>query len=333
MNSSFSPAWWLPGAHLQTLWGKVVRSPIPVALIRERWETPDGDFVDLLRASAPPGRPRLLLLHGLEGSPRSHYALGTLGEFHRRGWAADLLMFRSCSGEMNRTRRFYHSGETTDLAFALGRIIAQHPDAPLALAGVSLGGNVLLKFLGERGHDVPHQVRAAAAVSVPFDLARGSRRIERGFSRVYTRYFLKSLLRKAEAKLGVFPDLVPADALDDVRTLYDFDDRVTAPVHGFRDADDYYSRSSSIRWLGGIRLPTLLLNAVDDPFLPPEVLDEVRHIARSVPALEIEFPAHGGHAGFVGGPWPWSATYYIERRLADYFDERLGVAPTLETVA
>lgn len=333
MTSHFAPAWWLPGAHLQTLWGRLARARVRVPLMRERWDTPDGDFLDLIRVSAPAGRPRLLLLHGLEGSPRSHYALGLLGEFHRRGWAADLMMFRSCSGEMNRTRRFYHSGETTDLAFALGRIIAEHPTAPLFIAGVSLGGNVLLKFLGERGDGVPEQLRGAAAVSVPFDLARGSRKIERGFSRVYTRYFLKSLLRKAEAKLGIFPDLVPPDALRGVRTLYDFDDRVTAPVHGFRDAADYYGRSSSIGWLAGIRLPTLLLNAVDDPFLPSEVLDEVRAIARAVPALELEFPAHGGHAGFVSGRWPWTAEYHVERRLADWFEQRLGVAPTLETVA
>jgi predicted alpha/beta-fold hydrolase len=295
---------------------------------RERWETPDGDFVDVERLDAGEvavgrGAPRLLLLHGLEGTSRSHYAQGTLGEAHRRGWGADMLLFRSCGGELNRTRRFYHSGETTDLAMVIDRVAAEHPESPLVLAGYSLGGNVLLKFLGERGGDLPPQLRAAAAVSVPYDLGRGSRHINRGFARVYERHFLRSLRRKAYGKLERFPDLVPRARVDEARTLWDFDDVVTAPVHGFASAEDYYARSSAIRFLPGIRVPTLLLSAADDPFLPAAVLDDVRATARENPALHVEFIERGGHVGFVSGRVPWRPFYYAEWRVTDFLAAHL----------
>src|SRR2546430_7502120 len=166
----------------------------------ERWDTPDGDLLDVDCLAALPGQPHLLLLHGLEGTVRSHYAQGLLNEAKRRGWGADLLIFRSCGAELNRTRRFYHSGETSDLAFVLDRIVKQHPSSPIAIAGVSLGGNVLLRFLGERGADLPPTLCGAAAISVPFDLFRSSRRINRGFSRLYQKFFLGSLRRKAQQK-------------------------------------------------------------------------------------------------------------------------------------
>jgi uncharacterized protein len=235
----------------------------------------------------------------------------------------DLLLFRSCGGESNRARRFYHSGETTDVAFVLERIRREFPRAPLGMLGVSLGGNVLLKFLGERGDPVAG-VRGAAAVSVPYDLARGSRHIARGFSRVYEAHFLRSLRRKVHDKLRTYPDLVPAERLATVRTLYDFDDVVTAPVHGFRDAADYYARSSALRFLAGVRVPTLLLSAVDDPFLPAAVLDDVRAVAEGNPSLHVEFVARGGHVGFVSGRVPWRPEYYAEQRTAEF------LAPLLE---
>ena len=324
-DRTYRPAWWLPGPHLPTLWGKFFRRAPAAPTRLERWETPDGDFVDLERLSAPaPGRPRLLLLHGLEGSPRSHYVRGLFAEAHARGWAMDLLVFRSCGDEPNRTRRFYHSGETTDLAFLLDRVLAESRDpTPVFLVGVSLGGNVLLKFLGERAGDLPARVAAAAAVSVPFDLERGSRHISRGFARVYERHFLRTLRRKALAKLAHFPDLIDRARLAAARTLYDFDDVVTAPVHGFADATDYYSRSSALRWLARVSLPTLLLSAEDDPFLPRAVLDEVRAVARDNPALTTEFVARGGHVGFVAGTVPWRPFYYAEWRVCDFFMSRL----------
>jgi predicted alpha/beta-fold hydrolase len=323
MTHTYTPAWWVPGAHLHTLWGRLVRRGPRVPTHAERWETPDGDFVDVRRLEAPAGAPRLLLLHGLEGTPRSHYVRGILAEARRRGWGADLLVFRGCGGELNRARRFYHSGETADAAYFLDRVAAEYPETPLLLAGVSLGGNVLLKLLGERGRDLPAQVKGAAAVSVPYDLMRSSRHIDQGFSRVYQRHFLRSLRRKALAKLERYPDLVPAGTLDQVETMYAFDDRVTAPIHGFRDAADYYERSSSIRWLDRIRVPALLLSAIDDPFLPPDVLEEVRRIAAGNPMLEVEFVDRGGHVGFVSGHLPWRPLYYAEWRLGEYFAGRL----------
>jgi predicted alpha/beta-fold hydrolase len=287
-------------------------------LKRERWDTPDGDFIDVHRLEGPIDAPRLFMLHGLEGTIRSHYVAGFFAEAQRRGWSADLLIFRGCGDELNRARRFYHSGETTDLAFALERVSREHPRAPLMLAGVSLGGNVLLKFLGERGHELSGWVRGAAAISVPFDLERGAKFISRGFSTVYGRHFVRSLRRKAFAKLERYPDLFDADALHRVQSLHEFDDTVTAPIHGFDDAHDYYSRSSSLGFLDKIRVPTFLLSAIDDPFLPPEVLDEVREIADRNACLSLEFTAEGGHVGFVSGRLPWKAWYYAEWRVCEF---------------
>ncbi len=326
----FHAPWWARNPHVQTMWGKFVRrqAVAPAHTRAERWETPDGDFVDLVRLDAPAlagsTAPRLLVLHGLEGSARSHYVQGMFAEAARRGWAMDLLYHRTCGPELNRTRRFYHSGETSDLAFAVERLTHAHPDAPLAVCGVSLGGNVLLKFLGERGGDVPGRLRAAVAISVPYDLARGSRQIGRGFARVYERNFLRSLRTKVVAKRARFPDLATDATLAGLRSLWDFDDVVTAPVHGFRDAADYYARSSAIGYLARVRVPTLLLSAVDDPFLPPAVLDEVRTIAATNPALHVEFAPHGGHVGFVGGRVPWRPDYYAERRTFEFVRDVLG---------
>ena len=290
----------------------------------ERWDTPDGDFIDIHRLEGPPGAPRLLFLHGLEGTIRSHYVAGFFGEAKRRGWAADLMIFRGCGSEPNRAPRFYHSGETTDIGFVLDRVIREHPESAIVLAGVSLGGNVLLKFLGERGDTLPLQVRGAAAISVPFDLERGARFISKGFSRVYDRHFLRTLRPKALAKLERYPDLFDRSKLESATSIYDFDDAVTAPVHGFHDAHDYYSRSSSLSWLSAIRLRTLLLSAIDDPFLPAAVLDEVRGIAGGNPALTLEFTKHGGHVGFISGPWPWRPFYYAEWRACEFLSAALG---------
>jgi predicted alpha/beta-fold hydrolase len=337
---TYTPAWWVPGAHLRTMWGRLTRRRLTTPVRAERWTTPDDDVLDLRRLDPPVGAgaetPHLVFLHGLEGGVHSHYVANLFAEAARRGWSADLILFRGCAGELNRARRFYHSGETTDFDLALRRIAAERPRAPIGLAGVSLGGNVLLKWLGERGaDDVPAAVCGAVAVSVPFDLARGSRRISRGFSRVYERFFLRSLVAKTRQKLARHPDLCDAAALERVGTLWDFDDVVTAPLHGFRDAHDYYTRSSSIHFLSRIRVPTLLLSAVDDPFLPPTVLDEVRSIARGNPALELEFVRRGGHVGFISGYVPWRPMYYAEWRVADFLAGRFvqRTAPSGEAAA
>ena len=314
----FRPAWWLPSPHAHTLWGKLFRREPRQPTIAERWTTPDGDFIDVHRLKNPSAETRLVILHGLEGTVRSSYAQGLLGEARARGWAADMLIFRSCSEDMNLTRRFYHSGETTDLALLVNRLIEERPDQSLFLVGVSLGGNVLLKYLGEQGADLPRQIKAAVAVSVPFDLERASRHIDRGFARIYQRHFVRSLKRKALIKLEKFPDLINRDQLTKLHTMYELDDAMTAPIHGFRDARHYYSSSSSIGFLKRISIPTLLLSAVDDPFLPPAVLEDVRAIARRNNHLHLEFTKHGGHVGFVEGRNPFRPRYYAERRAVEF---------------
>lgn len=330
---TYTPAWWVPGPHLRTMWGRLTRRRLSVSVRVERWTTPDDDLLELRRLDLPVGAPtttpHLVFLHGLEGGVHSHYVANLFAEAARRGWSADLMLFRSCAGELNRARRFYHSGETTDFDFAVRRIVAERPHASIGLVGVSLGGNVLLKWLGERSAtDVPVAIRGAVGISVPFDLARGSRHISAGFSRVYERFFLRSLVAKARQKLAHHPDLFDAAALDHVRTLWGFDDIVTGPVHGFRDALDYYTQSSSIKYLARVRVPTLLLSARDDPFLPPEVLDDVRAIAQENPALEVEFVPRGGHVGFISGRFPWRPVYYAEWRAADYLAKQFTKSQT-----
>jgi len=318
---TYTPAWWVPGPHAQTIWGKFARRRLRVPTRIERWETPDADFVELHRldgSATVSSAPRLLLLHGLEGTIRSHYLRGTLDLARRAGWPADVLLFRACGQEINRARRMYHSGETSDLAFVVKQLVAAEPDRKLVIAGFSLGGNVLLKWLGETGMAVPAQVRGAGAVSVPFDLERGCRHIERGFSRVYNRPFLRTLRRKATAKLRQYPGLFSAEALAKVRTLYEFDDVVTAPVHGFRNAHDYYTRSSSIRFLERITTPTLLISSYDDPFLPREVLDDVAIVCGKNSNLTCEFSSRGGHVGFVSGSFPFRSRYFAEHRLFQF---------------
>jgi predicted alpha/beta-fold hydrolase len=334
---TYTPAWWVPGAHLQTLWGKLVRRPPNVRTRSERWTTPDGDEVEIRRLDAPAGTakdaPRLLVLHGLEGTIRSHYLRGLLEQARRRGWAADVLIFRGCNGEISRAPRLYHSGETTDLDFVIRRLVRDFPSQPIVAAGFSLGGNVLLKWLGEQEGGIPSQLRAAAAVSVPYDLERGSRHIEQGFSRVYTRHFLRTLRRKALVKLTHHPGLFDEARLQRARTLLEFDDAVTAPVHGFQSATDYYTRSSCMRFLVGIRRPTLLLGAYDDPFLPREVLVHVAEVARSNPLLTTEFHEHGGHVGFVGGRVPWQPIYYADERVAGFLSAALRADRAFSSVA
>lgn len=314
----YRPAWWVPGPHAQTLWPKFFRRWPRLKLRVERWDTPDGDFIEVHRLTGETDAPRLFLLHGLEGTVRSHYVGGFFAEAHCRGWAADLLIFRSCGPEPNRAPRFYHSGDTADFGFALDRVLGEIPDVPVVLAGVSLGGNVLLKYLGERGESLSQRVAGAAAISVPFDLERGARHIARGFSRIYDRHFLKSLRAKAQAKLLDYPGLFDPHALRRARSIYDFDDAVTAPVHGFADAHDYYSRSSALRWLERIARPTLLLSSRDDPFLPHDVLAEVEAIAALHSCLTLEFTRRGGHVGFVEGRVPGRARYYAEWRACEF---------------
>jgi hypothetical protein len=324
-RTTYRPAWWL-GAHSATIWGRLVRrGPLPPGVRLEHWDTPDGDFLELARlapAGDPTVTPRLLLLHGLEGGLHSHYVRGLFEEANARGWGMDLLLFRTCGPTPNRLPRSYHSGETTDARFVIERLASESP-APLGLVGVSLGGNVLCKLLGESGAALPDVLRGAVAVSVPFDLARASRHIGRGFGAVYERAFLQSLIPKALAKIARHPELEALRSVTQARTLWAFDDHFTAPLHGFADAADYYARASSLSFLEGVARPLLLLSAVDDPFLPPDVLDTVATRTRTHPHVQREFPSRGGHVGFVSGPSPWRPTYYGEWRAADFLAPHL----------
>jgi predicted alpha/beta-fold hydrolase len=274
--------------------------------------TTDRDFVDLDWLDGPPGAPLVLLLHGLEGSARSHYATGLLRLARAQGWRGVVMHFRSCSGELNRQPRFYHSGETDDLAAVVDRIVAREPAVRMGAVGTSLGGNVLLKWLGERGDEVPAQLRGAVGVSVPFDLAVCARRLDRGVCRIlYTSNFLRTMRRKVRDKARRYPGFVDVEAAWRARTFAEYDRVVTAPLNGFVDELDYWRRASSGPYLAAIRRPALLISALDDPLVPPEALP---HPA-SLPAhVSAEFVPNGGHAAFLDGSWPWAPTSWAERR-------------------
>jgi predicted alpha/beta-fold hydrolase len=230
------------------------------------------------------------------------------------------MLFRGCDGTVNRARRLYHSGETTDLDFVVRRLIAATPGVQLCLAGVSLGGNVLLKWLGEQGTAVPPEVRRAAAASTPFDLAAGSRNLESPMGQLYVDHFMSSLKAKTRAKRSVYPDLCDWGRLESSRTFWEFDDAVTGPVHGFSGALDYYTKSSSINFLNTIQVPTFLLNAADDPFLPPEVLDLVRKSFIDSEFIHFEFTQRGGHVGWIEG-FPFATKYYMEERVINWLNQ------------
>lgn len=299
-GEAYCAPWWLPGGHLQTIYPALFLRRAFTALRRERWELPDGDFVDIDWTAGDAAAPLVVLFHGLEGSARGHYAGSLLRRVVALGWRGAVVHFRGCSGEPNRLARAYHSGDSEEIDALLRRF---HTCAgSLYAVGVSLGGNALLKWLGERGAQAGGLVKAAAAVSTPFDLAAAGTALDSGFNKyVYTRHFLRTLKRKARVKLERFPGLGNADALTRVTTLHAFDDLYTAPVHGYADADDYWRRASSKPWLATIAVPTLLINARNDPFMPAAALPSPAELS---PHVTAAFSATGGHAGFVSGAFP-----------------------------
>jgi len=312
---AFQPAWWLPGAHLQTLWPFFVRRMRPPVLEWERLELSDGDFLDLAWHGG--GDNLCVLLHGLEGCYRSHYMPGMMRAVAAAGWRVVVMHFRGCSGTINRLPRSYHSGETGDLRQVLTLLREREEPQRLAAVGFSLGGNVLLKYLGERPGD--SALDAACAVSVPFDLAAGAARLERGMSPIYQWWLVRALRRKIRGKFRRMKAPIDLSALGLQQTFRQFDNYVTAPLHGFLDADDYYTRSSSKRFLKYIRTPTLILHAVDDPFLEPNAIPDAEELS---PAVRFELSEHGGHVGFVGGGRPWRPEYWLEQRIPVFLSER-----------
>jgi predicted alpha/beta-fold hydrolase len=306
----------------------LLRSGGGVATERERVELPDGDFLDLDRTVAAAGRPApadaplVVILHGLEGSWRSGYVREAQRALARLDLASVVLNFRSCSGAPNRLARFYHSGDTADLGYVLARLEQRFPGRALGAVGFSLGGNVLVKYLGECGAaGRPPGVVAAAAVSVPFDLAAGAAKLEQAGSRIYAGYLLRKLRRKVRLKAVALDGHVDVGALLRARTLREFDELGTAPLHGFADADDYYRRSSSGPVLDTVAVPTLLVHAADDPFIPAASMPH-EAVGRN-PHLEARFSADGGHVGFVAGP-PWAPRFRAERWAAEHLAARLN---------
>ncbi|MCZ6802765.1 MAG: hydrolase [Proteobacteria bacterium] len=321
MNSTheFIPAWWCHHRHLQTLYPALFRKPPALTLKNEQLELPDGDFIDLSWTEEKQASPIVILLHGLEGSKNSPYAKGILKTIQDIGWQGVLMHFRGCSGRHNRLDRSYHSGETGDLDALIQTLRTRHPDRKIAAIGVSLGGNVLLKYLGEQGNDC--KLTAAMAISVPFDLADGARALNKGFSKIYQRHLIKRLCKKMRDKFKDKPAPIDIDKLGEWTNFYLFDHNVTAPLHGFSSADDYYTKSSSKQFLKDITTPTLILHSKDDPFMTQSSIPTEEELSSNV---TLELTEHGGHVGFVSGESPFSTRYWIEKRLVEFFKDRIN---------
>lgn len=325
IQSQFKPAWWLNNPHLQTIYPNFFRKvPFLSGIKRERITLVDGDFVDL-DWYGPDRGPLVILLHGLGGSSRSQYIVGLQVAFYKLGWQSMVLNFRGCSGEFNRTARCYHSGETQDLDFVYHLIQSRINDRPIALVGFSLGGNMLLKWLGEQSKPIP--ARAAVAVSVPLVLNHCAAKLDEGFSRIYREYLLKDLksyIVKKQRHLQQIQAYEEAKKLQHlgnlhrIHSFWRYDDAVIAKLYGFRDVHDYYQQSSSRQYLKSISIPTLLIQAADDPFMTRSVLPSLSELG---PKMSLELSSSGGHVGFVGGQHPIRPEYWLERRIPAFLHQ------------
>lgn len=324
-HSTFKPARWLTNRHAQTVFPILpwTHGPLP-PLKTEQLELPDGDIAAVDWLDSHPHEdvraPLLVILHGLEGSAQSPYCRHLLWAAAGRGWRAAVLHFRDCGDYRNRLPRRYHAGETEDLRYFLDLVRRRDGDGPIMAAGYSLGGNVLLKYLGESGDRTP--ITAAAAVSVPLNLHVCAAALEQGFSRSYQSYLLKRMKGAVVRKFD--PDTAAFDwhRAMRARTFAEFDDAVTAPLHGFNGKDDYYDRCSAGFFLDRIEKPTLVINSLDDPFMTPDVIPDESRIANCV---TVELSRHGGHVGFVEGGSPWRPRYFLPRRICNFFDSFIDV--------
>ena len=312
-TAPFKPAWWCRNPHLQTLWPFVFRGkPVP-SYQRERLELPDGDFIDIDWLGGRDASPIVVLLHGLEGGSDSHYIRSISHRLSNLGMRCAIMHFRGCSGVPNRLPRGYHSGDTEDLAFFITHLQARSPSVPIAAIGYSLGGNVLLKWCGETGSDCP--LSFAVTVSVPFDLTVAAESLESGLARVYQWWLVGSLKRTTQRKIELGLLDYTSKEIRSLNTFTSFDDKITAPLHGFDGAEDYYHRSSSRPYLKRIRIPALLLQAADDPFLLEKGLPDEEELSSTV---KLEVSQHGGHVGFVNGRPPFASEYWLDERISDY---------------
>ena len=319
-KKNFQAPYWLLNPHLQTLWGALMRSRPRVNLRAERLELSDGDFLDLVWVGQTKNTPIVIILHGLNGGVDSGYAMGMLDTLEKQGMRGLLMHFRGCSGEANRLARAYHSGETGDVAQVVSMLQEREPDTPLYAVGYSLGGNVLLKWLGETGNNNPLQ--AAVAVSVPFELNKAADRLNTGFSRLYQWWLVSGLKKFHQNK---FKNRVKGPELKKtfqnfhtIRTFWEFDDCITAPLHGFKNAEDYYVQSSSRQYLKSICTPTLIIQAKDDPFLPVSAIPQEHELS---PSVTLWLSETGGHVGFVQGKFPWRPEYWLEKNIVKYLKE------------
>jgi uncharacterized protein len=310
--SSYSAPTWLQGGHAQTIYAAVLAPRPRVSYRRVEWQTPDGDFIELDWIDGAPDAPLTILFHGLEGGSGSHYAASLMSELRSRDWCGVVVHFRGCAGRPNRLPRAYHSGDSDEIDWILRRIATEHALGPRFALGVSLGGNALLKWLGAYGLEAARFISAAAVVSAPVDLQAAGHGLGRGINRLYTWHFLRTLKRKSVAKAQQFPGLYDVAQVKRARNLFEFDNLVTAPLHGFKDATEYWTRASSKGDLGRIALPTLMIHARNDPFLPGEHLPGPEELPS---CLLLEYPASGGHAGFVTGHFPGRLDWLPKRAL------------------
>lgn len=298
MNSNYVAPFWLPSGHLQTIIPAKVFAKPTVAFNRTRWTTPDNDFIDLdflaANQTLANNAPLLVLFHGLEGSSDSHYARALMQAVEQQKWAGVVVHFRGCSGEINSAPRFYHSGDAIEIDWILRRLHQQHPARQILVCGVSLGGNALLRWLGEQQASAAF-VSAACAISAPLDLSAGGDVLGRGFNKIYTHVFLRTLKPKCEQKLAQFPHLFDRNRMMSAKNLYEFDNVITAPLHGYKNTEDYWHRASAKHILNDICVPTLVLNAQNDPFLPAQFLPKT-----ASKYVTLDYPKHGGHVGFAG---------------------------------
>lgn len=314
-HSSYRPPVLLHNGHLQTIIPTLFRRVAGVVYTRMRVATPDGDFLDVDTSRV--GKDRVVIVaHGLEGNSNRPYVVGMVKAFNRAGWDAVAWNFRGCGGEPNRKLRSYHSGATEDLEVVVKRVVGTGRYATVGLVGFSMGGNIVLKYLGEQGKRVDSRIRAAAAFSVPCDLASAALKMGSRANRLYMRRFLRMLHDKIQAKMELFPGCIDDRGYEHIRTFKEFDERYTAPLCGFASAEDYWARASSKPLLGAIRVPALLVNALDDPFLPPSCYPHTE--AASNPFLFLETPRTGGHVGFLS--FPDHGVYWSETRAVEFLE-------------